>query len=164
MWQILVLTHLGVFSRHQGHRGQDDFSTRILNKWSLQQSSNFIHFQATKIQTSLFFVKHPHPSSQRQRNSNRGAKKRPPRRLRVAGCCSPSSRCNFQGIQGTLAHGDAELLLLFYKHTSEFRSEKERKTPKCWCREPLETKQSFLDWEIRSAHFKQRPISIISGR
>lgn len=87
-------------------------------------------FRPKKSKHLCFLSNIHHPSSQRQRNSNRGAKKRPPRRLRVAGCCSPSSRCNFQGIQGTLAHGDAELLLLFYKHTSEFRSEKERKKHK----------------------------------
>ena len=70
----------------------------------------------------IFFWKH-HRSSQRQRKSNRGAKKRPPRRLRVAGR-RWVTLLRFRCIQGTVAHGDVELLLLFYKHTSEFEEKK----------------------------------------
>ena len=49
--------------------------------------------------------------------------------LELLGCLAVVT-LQLLGIQGTLAHGDAELLLLFYKHTSEFRPEKERKTHK----------------------------------
>ena len=121
-------------------------------------------FRPKKSKHLCFLSNIHHPSSQRQRNSNRGAKKRPPRRLRVAGCCSVTLRLASKASKVRWHTVMQSSCSCFTNIPRNFAPKRKDKNTKCWCRETLEKKQGFLDWEIRSAHFKQRPIRIISGR